>query len=200
MRWSRLNSFPFLSQRSFGTGFPSAWHRNFTVLLAGTAWSFFSIFSGWAHRGAIATRDKSGIRLITMSNSSFHSLLKNGVLTWKLLAARRLVFFWGWLIVVLILRWCYDLTCDKMICGEIYTSEWSFAWHNSPSTMSAFILIQIIQSSDKEMWFLVSLLVHQNAKSSANVAFLSLESTYLLLRYQKADSSVQLAIVSDWWF
>ena len=54
IRWSFLNSFPFLYQRSEGTGFPTAWHRNFTVLLAGTAWSCFSIFSGITHWGAIA--------------------------------------------------------------------------------------------------------------------------------------------------
>lgn len=52
--WSFLNSFPFLYQRREGTGFPFAWHRNFTVLLAGTAWSCFSIFSGITHWGANA--------------------------------------------------------------------------------------------------------------------------------------------------
>lgn len=52
--WSFLNSFPFLYQRREGTGFPITWHRNFTVLLAGTAWSCFSIFSGDNHRGANA--------------------------------------------------------------------------------------------------------------------------------------------------
>lgn len=52
--WSFLNSFPFLYQRREGTGFPIAWHRNFTVLLAGTAWSCFSIFSGITHWGANA--------------------------------------------------------------------------------------------------------------------------------------------------
>lgn len=57
MRWSLLNSLPFLYHFRVGVGLPLAWHRNFTVLLAGTAWSFFSIFSGWAHCGAIATEE-----------------------------------------------------------------------------------------------------------------------------------------------
>lgn len=52
--WSFLNSFPFLYQRREGTGLPIAWQRNFTVLLAGTAWSCFSIFSGITHWGANA--------------------------------------------------------------------------------------------------------------------------------------------------
>lgn len=52
--WSFLNSLPFLYQRRLGTGCPTAWQRNFTVLLAGTAWSCFSIFSGMTQRGADA--------------------------------------------------------------------------------------------------------------------------------------------------
>lgn len=57
--WSFLNSLPFLYQRRLGTGCPTAWQRNFTVLLAGTAWSCFSIFSGMTQRGADAgERDK----------------------------------------------------------------------------------------------------------------------------------------------
>lgn len=55
--WSFLNTFPFLYQRREGTGFPVAWHRNFTVLLAGTAWSCFSIFSGITHCGANANEE-----------------------------------------------------------------------------------------------------------------------------------------------
>lgn len=54
IRWSLLNSLPFLYHFREGIGFPLAWQRNLTVLLAGTAWSFFSIFSGWTHCGAIA--------------------------------------------------------------------------------------------------------------------------------------------------
>lgn len=46
MRWSGLNSLPFFSQRRVGLGVPLDGHLNFTVLAAGTAWSFFSIFSG----------------------------------------------------------------------------------------------------------------------------------------------------------
>lgn len=37
MRWSLLNSLPFLYHFRVGVGLPLAWQRNFTVLLAGTA-------------------------------------------------------------------------------------------------------------------------------------------------------------------
>lgn len=46
IRWSFLNSLPFFSHLSVGVGLPMDGQRNLTVLLAGTAWSFFSILSG----------------------------------------------------------------------------------------------------------------------------------------------------------
>lgn len=49
---SPLNSLPFFSQWMVGVGFPAAAQRNFTVLAAGTANSFFSIRSGRVQYGA----------------------------------------------------------------------------------------------------------------------------------------------------
>lgn len=78
MRWSLLNSLPFLYHFRVGIGLPLAWHRNLTVLLAGTAWSFFSIFSGWAHCGAIAkqtTKKRTVSRWRHISRDSWHDAL-----------------------------------------------------------------------------------------------------------------------------
>jgi len=47
MRCSPLNSRPFFSQRMLGMGLAIAGQRNFTVLPAGTAYSFFSIRWVW---------------------------------------------------------------------------------------------------------------------------------------------------------
>lgn len=58
MRSSCLKGFPFFSQRISGLGFPPVAHRNFTVLAAGTACSFFSIFSGEVQYGATAGKKK----------------------------------------------------------------------------------------------------------------------------------------------
>lgn len=49
---SPLNSLPFFSQFMVGVGLPAAGQRNFTVLAAGTANSFFSIRSGRVQYGA----------------------------------------------------------------------------------------------------------------------------------------------------
>lgn len=70
IRWSLLNSFPFLYHFSLGVGLPLAWQRNLTVLLAGTAWSFFSIFSGWAHCGAIARKFRNSVNQDTRYNKT----------------------------------------------------------------------------------------------------------------------------------
>lgn len=71
IRWSLLNSFPFLYHRKVGVGLPVAWQRNLTVLLAGTAWSLFSILSGVTHWGAIA-RERERERGIYISNFVFN--------------------------------------------------------------------------------------------------------------------------------
>lgn len=68
MRSSCLKGFPFFSQRISGLGFPPAAHRNFTVLAAGTACSFFSIFSGEVQYGATAGKTT---QLQTLASSKY---------------------------------------------------------------------------------------------------------------------------------
>lgn len=68
MRSSCLKGFPFFSQRISGLGFPATAHRNFTVLAAGTACSFFSIFSGEVQYGATAGKKK---QLQTFASSKY---------------------------------------------------------------------------------------------------------------------------------
>ncbi len=68
MRSSCLKGFPFFSQRISGLGFPPVAHRNFTVLAAGTACSFFSIFSGEVQYGATAGKKK---QLQTFASSKY---------------------------------------------------------------------------------------------------------------------------------
>lgn len=53
-----MNSLPFFNQRKVGLGVPLDGHLNFTVLAAGTACSFFSIFSGDVQYGATAVKEK----------------------------------------------------------------------------------------------------------------------------------------------
>lgn len=53
-----MNSLPFFNQRKVGLGVPLDGHLNFTVLAAGTACSFFSIFSGDVQYGATAVQEK----------------------------------------------------------------------------------------------------------------------------------------------
>lgn len=74
MRSSGRNGLPFLSQCSVGIGFPTAAHRNFTVLAAGTAWSFFSIFSGEVQRGA--PKDKKNYVLQSLASIAPWQLIK----------------------------------------------------------------------------------------------------------------------------
>lgn len=52
MRSSWRKGLLFLSQRSLGSGLPPAAQRNLTVLAAGTACSFFSIFADEIQYGA----------------------------------------------------------------------------------------------------------------------------------------------------
>lgn len=54
-----MNSLPFFNQRKVGLGVPLDGHLNFTVLAAGTACSFFSIFSGDVQYGATAVQEKA---------------------------------------------------------------------------------------------------------------------------------------------
>lgn len=58
MRSSWRKGWLFLSQRSVGRGLPPAAQRNLTVLAAGTACSFFSIFADEVQNGAPATREQ----------------------------------------------------------------------------------------------------------------------------------------------
>lgn len=53
-----MNSLPFFNQRKVGLGVPLDGHLNLTVFAAGTACSFFSIFSGDVQYGATAVQEK----------------------------------------------------------------------------------------------------------------------------------------------
>lgn len=118
--WSFLNSFPFLYQRRVGTGFPVAWHRNLTVLLAGTAWSCFSIFSGITHWGAMATEEKSEqkIDVNPPSIQKTESRCPTLTLTQLFVAGGQLIgefslFLWWWFIIFLIFRGFYYINWEQ---------------------------------------------------------------------------------------
>ena len=58
MRSSWRKGLLFLSQRNLGSGLPPAAQRNLTVLAAGTACSFFSIFADEIQYGAPKAKEK----------------------------------------------------------------------------------------------------------------------------------------------
>ena len=74
MRSSWRNGLLFLSQRSLGRGLPPAAQRNLTVLAAGTACSFFSIFADEVQYGAPATREQLALRIPNRVLLSINSL------------------------------------------------------------------------------------------------------------------------------
>lgn len=120
IRWSFLNSFPFLYQRSEGTGFPTAWHRNFTVLLAGTAWSCFSIFSGITHWGAIANEVNIMITIVCVctdlclkeqrASRGLRLTLQFLVACWQFIG--QFIFLWRWFIVFFVFRGFNCVGCN----------------------------------------------------------------------------------------